>query len=121
MNLELLLNLYKNDPRCFQIADRISLPEPQHLHLKGLHGSASQFIVAAVYNHNALAGTNHLVVLRDAEEAAYFQNTLENITQALDLFYFPSSFKNKKNYLPRCFSGIFRNRRQGANSKNNAK
>ena len=92
------MNLYKNDPRCFQIADRISLPEPQHLHLKGLHGSASQFIVASVYDHAAMAGTNHLVVLRDAEEAAYFQNTLENITNALDIFYFPSSFKNKKNY-----------------------
>ncbi|MEP7166099.1 MAG: transcription-repair coupling factor [Ferruginibacter sp.] len=98
MNLELLLNLYKNDPRCFQIADRISLPQQQRLHLKGLHGSASQFIIAAVYNHIALAGTNHLIVLRDAEEAAYFQNTLENITNALDIFYFPSSFKNKKNY-----------------------
>ena len=98
MNLELLLNLYKNDPRCFQIADRISLPKPQHLHLKGLHGSASQFIIAAVYNQPSLAQSNHLVVLRDAEEAAYFQNTLENITNALDIFYFPSSFKNKKNY-----------------------
>ena len=92
------MNLYKNDPRCFQIADRISLPKPQHLHLKGLHGSASQFIIAAVYNQPSLAQSNHLVVLRDAEEAAYFQNTLENITNALDIFYFPSSFKNKKNY-----------------------
>ncbi|MEO6636706.1 MAG: transcription-repair coupling factor, partial [Ginsengibacter sp.] len=41
---------------------------------------------------------NHLVILRDAEEAAYFHNTIENITKALDVFYFPSSFKNKKNY-----------------------
>ena len=97
MNLELLLNLYRNDPRCLQVADRIALPNPQHLQLKGLHGSASQFIVAAVFTHSGPT-TNHLVVLRDAEEAAYFQNTLENITQALDIFYFPSSFKNKKNY-----------------------
>ena len=98
MNLEVLLNLYKNDPRCFQIADRISLPKPQHLHLKGLQGSASQFVIAAVHSQPSNASTNHLVVLRDAEEAAYFQNTLENITSALDIFYFPSSFKNKKNY-----------------------
>jgi len=98
MNLEVLLNLYKNDPRCFQIADRITLSKPQHLHLKGLNGSASQFVIAAVYSHASLAQSNHLVILRDAEEAAYFQNTLENITNALDIFYFPSSFKNKKNY-----------------------
>ncbi len=98
MNLEVLLNFYANDPRCFKIADRIILSQPQHLHLSGLHGSASQFILAAVFNHPATARTNHLVILRDAEEAAYFHNTLENITNALDIFYFPSSFKNKKNY-----------------------
>ena len=41
---------------------------------------------------------NHLVVCEDAESAAYLHNTIENLTGALDLFYFPSSFKNKKNY-----------------------
>ncbi|HEY6504112.1 MAG TPA: DEAD/DEAH box helicase, partial [Chitinophagaceae bacterium] len=41
---------------------------------------------------------NHHIVLNDAEESAYFHNTLENLTEALDIFYFPSSFKNRKNY-----------------------
>ncbi|MFN8247690.1 MAG: transcription-repair coupling factor [Ferruginibacter sp.] len=98
MNLEVLLNAYRNDPRCFQIAERIALPEPQHLHLKGLNGSASQFVLAAIFSQQSSAESNHLVILRDSEEAAYFHNTLENITDALDIFYFPSSFKNKKNY-----------------------
>lgn len=98
MNLDVLMNFYRNDPRCFQIADRITMSAPVHLQLKGLTGSASQFILSAVYSHKATAQTNHLVILRDPEEAAYFQNTLENITNALDIFYFPSSFKNKKNY-----------------------
>src|SRR6478736_9091774 len=98
MNLDVLMNFYRNDPRCFQIADRISLSQPQHLHLKGLSGSASQFVLAAVFNHPVSSQLNHLVILRDAEEAAYFHNTIENITKALDVFYFPSSFKNKKNY-----------------------
>jgi transcription-repair coupling factor (superfamily II helicase) len=39
-----------------------------------------------------------LVITEDAESAAYLQNTLENLTNALDLFYFPSSFKNRKNF-----------------------
>ncbi len=98
MNLEVLMNFYRNDPRCFEIADRITLSKPTQQHLSGLHGSVSQFIIAAIFNHPATAQLNHLVILRDAEEAAYFQNTLENITNALDIFYFPSSFKNKKNY-----------------------
>jgi transcription-repair coupling factor (superfamily II helicase) len=41
---------------------------------------------------------NHLVVCEDAEAAAYLHNTVESLTGALDLFYFPASFKNNKNY-----------------------
>ena len=74
------------------------MSSPQHLHLQGLQGSAFDFLLAAVHSHEILSQTNHLVILRDAEEAAYFQNTVENITNALDVFYFPSSFKNNKNY-----------------------
>ncbi len=98
MNLDVLQNEYKNDPRCFQIADRITTSKPQRLHLKGLAGSVSQFIISAVFNHSSCSQLNHLVILRDAEEAAYFHNTLENLTDALNLFYFPSSYKIKKNY-----------------------
>ena len=98
MNLDVLLNFYKNDPRCFQIANRTTLSEPQHLLLTGLEGSTLEFVVAALHSNEYLSQTNHLVILRDAEEAAYFHNTIENITNALDIFYFPSSFKNKKNY-----------------------
>ncbi len=98
MNLEMLLKEYANDPRCFQIVDGITLSQPQHIHLKGLQGSSSQFVFSAVFNHPAASQLNHMIILRDAEEAAYFHNSLENLTEALDLFYFPSSFKNKKNY-----------------------
>ncbi|MBC7890082.1 MAG: transcription-repair coupling factor [Ferruginibacter sp.] len=98
MNLEMLMKEYTNDPRCFKIADRITLSTPTQTHLTGLHGSAAGFILAAVFNQKATSQLNHLVILRDAEEAAYFHNTFENITHALDIFYFPSSFKNKKNY-----------------------
>jgi transcription-repair coupling factor (superfamily II helicase) len=98
MNLEVLMNGYINDPRCSQIADKILLPSPQRIHLSGLAGSASQFLIAAVFNQEKTAHLNHLIIVRDAEEAAYYHNTLENLTKALDIFYFPSSFKNKKNY-----------------------
>jgi len=98
MNADVLMSMYKNDPRSFKIVDGITLSKPEHFHLKGLQGSTSQFILAAVHANEAASQINHLVILRDAEEAAYFHNSLENITGALDIFYFPSSFKNKKNY-----------------------
>ena len=98
MNLEVLMKAFENDSRTFEIADGILLPEPQRIHLKNLAGSASQFVAASILNSKNTSQLNHLIILRDAEEAAYFQNTLENILSALDIFYFPSSFKNKKNY-----------------------
>ena len=98
MNLNVLLAAFGKDSRVFSIADRITMSAPQQLFLKNLHGSASQFVVAAIFQHPSCAQVNHCIVLNDAEEAAYFHNTLENLTNALDLFYFPSSFKNKKNF-----------------------
>lgn len=98
MNLTVLMDKYLHDPRIQAITDRIGMPSPKPLRLTQLYGSASQFVVAATYAHPGAAGMNHLVILNDAEEAAYFHNTLENLTKAIDLFYFPSSFKNRKNY-----------------------
>ncbi|WP_245645928.1 transcription-repair coupling factor [Niabella ginsenosidivorans] len=92
----MLKNFYSEDPRCLQIANELSLLQPGHLALSGVHGSASQFIVAA-----CMANTpklNHVIILNEPEDAAYFQNSLENITGALDIFYFPSSFKTARNY-----------------------
>jgi transcription-repair coupling factor (superfamily II helicase) len=98
MNIEVLKNSYAADPRCFQIADRLTMSTPQRLHLQGLQGSSPQLVFNALFTHKACAQLNHIIVLRDAEEAAYFHNTLENITGALDIFYFPASFKNRKNF-----------------------
>ena len=98
MNLQILLEKYINHPRIGAISERISLPNPSATRLTNLQGSASQFIMAAVYQHPSASKMNHLVIMDDAEEAAYFHNTLENLTNAIDLFYFPSSFKNRKNF-----------------------
>lgn len=98
MNLGVLLEQYQTNPRLFQLADRLSFADPQKIFLKNLQGSSAEFVVASVFTHAQTQQLNHLVVLNDAEEAAYFHNTLENLTSALDLFYFPSSFKNRKNF-----------------------
>ena len=66
--------------------------------LKNLQGSSIEFVVSAVFANEQSSNLNHLIVLNDSEEAAYFHNSLENLTQALDLFYYPSSYKNKKNF-----------------------
>ena len=98
MGIQNLLKQYQDTPRLFQLADRLSFSQPEKIFLKNLRGSSSQFVVAAAFLHPSCEKFNHLVILNDAEEAAYFHNTLENITGALDVFYFPDSFKNRKNF-----------------------
>ena len=98
MSNEVLLKQYEHSSRLFQLADKITMSRPQHLVLKNLRGSSPAFVIAAIFNLPASSQLNHLVVCDDAETAAYFHNTLENLTKALDIFYFPSSFKNNKTY-----------------------
>jgi transcription-repair coupling factor (superfamily II helicase) len=98
MNVDELMKSYAGDERFFKLANAITLSTPQQIHLSGINGSSIAFVISAIFKHNLCSQINHLIVLRDAEEAAYFHNTLENLTHALDLFYFPSSFKNAKNY-----------------------
>ncbi|SIO42739.1 transcription-repair coupling factor [Chitinophaga niabensis] len=90
MNLQGVLQLYERDSRLKSLAAGILLPGPGYFHLTGLSGSAPAFVGATIWNS---ADVNHLFILNDKEEAAYFHNDLEQLTQALDLFYFPDSFK----------------------------
>src|SRR5437588_1492398 len=98
MSCRALLEKYQNSPRLFQLADKLSFAQPQKLFLKNLNGSSSQFVAAALFLHPSCTQLNHVFICNDAEEAAYFHNTLESLTQALNLYYFPSSFKNNKNF-----------------------
>jgi transcription-repair coupling factor (superfamily II helicase) len=98
MSVKDLMNEFSNSPRLFQLADRLSFSQPQKIYLENLQGSSPEFFTAAIFEHSACSQFNHLIVLNDAEDAAYFHNTLENLTGALDIFYFPSSFKQRKNF-----------------------
>jgi transcription-repair coupling factor (superfamily II helicase) len=104
MNLQVLLDTYKNNPRLFQLADRLSMSAgnqattPQPLYCSHLRGSSPAFIIASIFQHEACSRLNHVIVCEDSESAAYMHNSLENLTQALNLFFFPSSFKNRKNF-----------------------
>lgn len=98
MSFRELLDRYQSSPRLFLLADKLSFAQKQKIYLKNLRGSSSQFVAASVFLHSSCTQMNHVFICNDAEEAAYFHNTLENLTEALNLFYFPSSFKNRKNF-----------------------
>src|ERR1700761_8850054 len=91
MNLSVLLGSYQNDIRLKQIAAGISLPDSKvRVYLDNLRGSSINFVAAAVWQ---LTDVNHVFILNDKEEAAYFHNDLEHLTKGLDIFFFPDSFK----------------------------
>src|SRR5450432_1403728 len=98
MNSVVSPGLLMNSPRVFQLADKITLSQLQTISLKNLYGSSPAFVISAIFQHEIASQLNHLVICADAESAAYLHNTIENLTSGLDVFYFPSSFKNKKNY-----------------------
>lgn len=105
MNLQVLLGLYQNDIRLKQLAAAISLPSPKiRVQLDHLYGASLNFIATAVWQMTSASaevigkGANHVFVLNDHEEAAYFHNDLEQLTKALDICYFPDSFKKAGEY-----------------------
>ena len=102
MNEDSLFERLEKSPLLNNLVDRIAMSKqnenPFQSFLQNLNGSAAAFVLQAIFTNQKTANLNHLVVLSDAEEAAYFFNSIESVTGALDLFYFPSSFKSPHNF-----------------------
>jgi transcription-repair coupling factor (superfamily II helicase) len=102
MNEQSLFDRYNVSPLLKKIVDGLALSESEkkrfQVHLQNLNGSAPAFVLQYLFTHPQTETFNHLIVLNDAEEAAYFYNSVESITGAMDLFYFPSSFKTTQNF-----------------------
>ena len=102
MNEDSLFERLEKSPLLNNLVDRIAMSKqnenPFQAFLQNLNGSAAAFVLQAIFTNEKTANLNHLVVLSDAEEAAYFFNSIESVTGALDLFYFPSSFKSPHNF-----------------------
>jgi transcription-repair coupling factor (superfamily II helicase) len=102
MNEQSLFERFNVSPLLNSLADRIVMSQTQNLpyqvFLQQLYGSSPAFVLQTIFSHEKTNQWNHVVVLNDAEEAAYFFNSIESVTEAMDLFYFPSSFKTPHNF-----------------------
>jgi transcription-repair coupling factor (superfamily II helicase) len=90
LNIKQYLKLYQEHPYIVKIAEWIKQGSPFHLHLRGLVGSADSVVAAALFNE---AGSTHLFILPDVEEAAYFRNDLENMLEGRQILLLPASYK----------------------------
>ncbi len=102
MNEQSLFERFHNSPLLNNLAVRIAMSKlenkPFQAFLQNLNGSAAAFVLQTIFTHSKTAHFNHIIVLNDAEEAAYFFNSIESVTEAMDLFYFPSSYKTPQNF-----------------------
>lgn len=90
MKITDFLKIYKNNSLVLGVADAIKPNHAFRLKLKGLVGSLDAVIAASVY---ALNHQNHLFILHDKEEAAYFFNDLQNLLGGKEVLFFPTSYK----------------------------
>jgi transcription-repair coupling factor (superfamily II helicase) len=99
MALAELVNRFAAHPRLKELGAGISMPQPGRIRLSGLQGSAPTFLLSAIYQEAAFSHLNHVVVLDSPESAAYFHNAMESLTGALDLFYFPASYRSPRDFI----------------------
>ncbi|MBK7147395.1 MAG: transcription-repair coupling factor [Bacteroidetes bacterium] len=91
MTLQEITNAYSNSPQVKYLIEQLTAGDDRKDYfLSGLIGSQDAFVAASVFKQTDL---NHLFVLSDKEEAAYFQNNLKNLLQNKDVFFFPDSFR----------------------------
>lgn len=91
MNLDDILQRLAEDERTKKIAGKINENSAEHFYLKGLVGSSAAFVASAVYK--CTNNRHHIFILNDKEQAAYFQNDLQNLTEKKEVLFFPDSFK----------------------------
>ncbi len=85
-----LLKIFKAESNVAGLAEAAKPNEATNIQLKGLVGSLDAVIASAVYGINH---QNHIFVLHEKEEAAYFHNDLQNLFGDKEVLFFPSSYK----------------------------
>lgn len=87
MTLHDLQRVYANDPLSCELKECAEQTRAR-VALRGLVGSSAAFIAAALLDP---LRRNHLFVLRDKEEAAYFLNDLEVVLPGYPVLFYPRS------------------------------
>ena len=102
MSIDEILKVYSETPQVKQLISQLKdnpdspfRGQGGDIFLSGLIGSQDAFIAAAVFKQTDF---NHLFVMGDKEEAAYFQNNLKNLLGSKDIFFFPDSFRRPQDF-----------------------
>ncbi|MEA3446302.1 MAG: transcription-repair coupling factor, partial [Bacteroidota bacterium] len=93
MEIQELLKYFSSHPKLPELLSEIENKDNKGLHVKGLSGSASAFIISALFRQS---NKNFICLLNDKEEAAYAHNDFCSIlNNEEDSLFFPSSYKRQ--------------------------
>lgn len=97
MEVKDLLTLYGGDSYLDLFISQIASKKEDaaHIQIKGLVGSLDAVIAAAIQKKKKSPA---LYILSDREEAAYFQNDLQNLLGKTEVLYYPTSYKRPYHY-----------------------
>lgn len=90
MRVEEFLKLYQADGFVQTVIQKITAEQPVAVQVKGLIGSLDAVLAATAYQ---IHPATYLYILHDREEAAYFQNDLQNLIVDHEVLFFPTSYK----------------------------
>jgi transcription-repair coupling factor (superfamily II helicase) len=92
-----LLTLYGGDSYLDLILNQINSksPEFEHVQIKGLTGSIDAVLTSAIQQKKKGPA---LYIMTDREEAAYFQNDLQNLLGKTEVLFYPTSYKRPYQY-----------------------
>ncbi len=89
-NLERLIQKYKESDQTKAIVAGLDQEKPTRLLLSGMIGAQECFVLSSIFQ---CSNKSHVFIATDKEEAAYIQNTLDQLTETQSVFFFPDSFR----------------------------
>ncbi|WP_247237630.1 transcription-repair coupling factor [Telluribacter sp. SYSU D00476] len=97
MEVKDFITLYGGDSYIQLLANKIesNSPADAHVQIKGLIGSLDAVVAAALHQKQPRPA---LYILSDREEAAYFQNDLQNLLGKEEVLFYPTSYKRPYQY-----------------------
>ncbi|HZY80503.1 MAG TPA: transcription-repair coupling factor [Cyclobacteriaceae bacterium] len=95
MRADEFLSIFKADGLVKTLAEGIGTSKSAAIRVKGVNGSLDALLFAAVFKSTR---ADHLIILHDKEEAAYFFNDLENLLGGKEILFFPMSYKRPYEY-----------------------
>jgi transcription-repair coupling factor (superfamily II helicase) len=88
------LSIFRADGLIKTVAAGIKASDQKNIRITGLSGSLDAVLVASIFK---IHHQDHIIVLQDREEAAYFQNDLQNLL-GREILMFPMSYKRPYEY-----------------------